>query len=106
MEGNCDPAAPQPVGDLGDRARWEQTRRPTLRLHPALFGEGVPRPHDADEGADEGAIVGEGLAALADAPPAPWLGAAIPAPRARRTLVPIRGAAIPEGRGTPAMRQG
>src|SRR5258708_16653267 len=106
MEGNCDPAAPQPVGDLGDRARWEQTRRPTLRLHPALFGAGVPRPHDAAEGAADGAIVGEWLAALADAPPSPWLGAAIQALRARRTLVHIREIGFREEDGSPGVAQG
>jgi CRISPR-associated endonuclease/helicase Cas3 len=34
LQGNWDPTAKEPVVDQGDRARWVQTGRPTLRLHP------------------------------------------------------------------------
>ncbi|WP_437914528.1 type I-U CRISPR-associated helicase/endonuclease Cas3 [Sorangium sp. So ce302] len=34
--GTWDPSSQEPVSDLGDRARWQQTGRPTLRLHPAV----------------------------------------------------------------------
>ncbi|MGK4007835.1 type I-U CRISPR-associated helicase/endonuclease Cas3 [Sorangium sp. So ce1036] len=36
-EGTWDPSCHEPVSDLGDRARWQQTGRPTLRLHPELL---------------------------------------------------------------------
>ncbi len=34
--GSWDPSCKDRVVDLAERARWEQTRRPVLRLHPAL----------------------------------------------------------------------
>lgn len=36
-EGTWDPSSQEPVSDLGDRARWQQTGRPTLRLHPEVM---------------------------------------------------------------------
>ncbi len=51
--GSWDPSSKEPVSDLGDRARWEQTRRPTLRLHPAIVAEQAwakaPSGADADD---------------------------------------------------------
>jgi len=45
-----DPSSDAPVSDLGDRARWQQTRRPTLRLHPALVDPTWPKPPSPTDG--------------------------------------------------------
>jgi CRISPR-associated endonuclease/helicase Cas3 len=52
-EGTWDPSSSEPVPDLGDQARWQQTRRATLRLHPAVHPElpSLPRPASEDEDA-------------------------------------------------------
>lgn len=35
--GTWDPSSTSAVADLGDRARWQKTRRATLRIHPSLL---------------------------------------------------------------------
>jgi len=69
--GTWDPSSTERVADLGDRARWEQTRRPTLRLYPALMSPAWPTPpplikDDPDDGEREG--VANWLAAMQSAP--------------------------------------
>ncbi len=54
-DGAWDPSSETPVLDLGDRARWQQTRRPTLRLHPAVVDSRwptVPARVNEEEGSD------------------------------------------------------
>ncbi|WP_437610274.1 type I-U CRISPR-associated helicase/endonuclease Cas3 [Sorangium sp. So ce834] len=38
-DGTWAPSAQKPVSDLGDRARWQQTGHPMLRLHPDILGQ-------------------------------------------------------------------
>ncbi len=46
---NWDPSSKEPVEkDLGDQARWEQSRRGTLRLHPGVALAGWPRLEAGD----------------------------------------------------------
>lgn len=43
--GTWDPSSPAPVSDLGDHARWRQTGRAVLRLHPAVMASWeIPLP--------------------------------------------------------------
>lgn len=84
-EGAWDPASSAPVPDLGDRARWQQTGRPTLRLeaavHPAWIA--LPKPVDlaADAETDDRKLVREWLDEAPDAvDDVAWL------PRARAAL--------------------
>jgi CRISPR-associated endonuclease/helicase Cas3 len=75
--GTWDPSSTAPVDDLGDRARWEQTRRPTLRLHPALKQPGwppLPEPANDDEpDDDERKRVTDWLTAMESASLPKWL---------------------------------
>lgn len=69
LKGTWDPSATDVVADLGDQARWTQTRRPVLRLHPAVRAfwpfaiEPPPTPtlEESSIGEERGAI-GEWLA--------------------------------------------
>ncbi|WP_437571106.1 type I-G CRISPR-associated helicase/endonuclease Cas3g [Sorangium sp. So ce542] len=87
--GTWDPSSHIPVSDLGDRARWQQTGRPTLRLHldvlrqhTSLVGPAwpeIPVPI-VDEDADERAAIDAWLAEISTStPPASWLGQALKA---------------------------
>ncbi len=75
--GTWDPSSSAPVTDLGDRARWEQTRRPALRLHPALTDAAwhAPEPAgDDDEDDDESERVARWLSEIEAVTLPPWLG--------------------------------
>ncbi|WP_437623234.1 type I-G CRISPR-associated helicase/endonuclease Cas3g [Sorangium sp. So ce1151] len=85
-DGTWDPSSQVPVSDLGDRARWQQTGRPTLRLHPDVMRQHAdvmerawpkaPVPV-ADEGSDteERAAIDEWLSEMSAATAAAsWLG--------------------------------
>lgn len=50
--GTWAPSSETHVDDLGDRARWEKTRRGTLRLHSSLIGRGWPPPPLPADGDD------------------------------------------------------
>ena len=89
--GTWDPSSKEIVLDLGDRARWEQTRRPTLRLHPTLMALGWPTPpqpatDDAED--DERDRVAEWLTAMALVVVPPWLGEVLLAMRSDRRRPP------------------
>ncbi len=82
--GTWDPAAKEPVEDLGDRARWEHARRPTLRLHQALTKPEWNRPEagrqdDPDD--DERGRVEAWLGSMNAAGVPSWMGAALEALR-------------------------
>ena len=87
-EGTWDPTSSDPVLDLGDRARWQQTRRATLRLdaavHPAWPKPPAPTGDEALD--DDRAVVEAWLddPALATAD-APWLAEALAALRKRKS---------------------
>ncbi|WP_437897442.1 type I-G CRISPR-associated helicase/endonuclease Cas3g [Sorangium sp. So ce124] len=84
-----DPSSHAPVSDLGDRARWQQTGRPTLRLHPdilrqhaELVGPGWPKipVPIVNEDADDRAAIDAWLAEMSAATVlASWLGRALKA---------------------------
>jgi CRISPR-associated endonuclease/helicase Cas3 len=82
VDRNWDPSSKSAVEDLGGRARWQQTRRPTLRLHPALVDDAqwakAPAPADSDDpdGDDRDAVVAS-LDAMRAGPTKPWLARAL-----------------------------
>lgn len=57
-DGAWDPSSLENVSDLGDRARFEQTGRPTLRLHPAVLvlDADWPTPPTLTEDDEEGLL--------------------------------------------------
>lgn len=94
-----DPTAGDPVPDLGDRARWEQTRRPVLRLHPALMRPEWPAPPvpvlDETRDGDDREAVAEWLTAMQAVSAPPWLGQIVSALRkSRRPPAIIRLASV------------
>jgi CRISPR-associated endonuclease/helicase Cas3 len=64
-QGAWAPSSKEPVADLGDRARWKQTRRPVLRLLPSTLDPTWPRlperPSGEDAEVDDEAALGEWL---------------------------------------------
>jgi CRISPR-associated endonuclease/helicase Cas3 len=97
--GTWDPTSKTPVTDLGDRGRWEQTRRPTLRLHHALMAPGwpaLPLPStDDDEDVDENERVSKWLGEMESAAVPGWLVEVVRAMRgARRPPVIVRVEAV------------
>lgn len=75
--GAWDPHSEQDVSDLGDRARFQQTGRPTLRLHPdvmagAWSSRPVPNLVDEDVGLDP-SDVDDWLAAMAASDLPEWI---------------------------------
>jgi CRISPR-associated endonuclease/helicase Cas3 len=70
---NWDPTSRTAVTDLGDRARFEQTGRPTLRLHGDVLGswEGVPAPVDEEDQEDPRVAIGAWLASESASTTAP-----------------------------------
>jgi CRISPR-associated endonuclease/helicase Cas3 len=103
--GTWDPSSTAPVSDLGDRARWEQTRRPTLRLHPALMASGGPKPptpaNDDDPNEDERERVADWLTLMESAAVPGWLGEIARAMKKNKrrppTIVRIDAAEIDDG---------
>jgi len=90
--GTWDPASTTPVTDLGDRARWEQTRRPTLRLHPALMDSGwrPPLPDTEDDpDDDQRERVTDWLKAMQSATVPAWLGEVVLAMQRDRRRPPV-----------------
>jgi CRISPR-associated endonuclease/helicase Cas3 len=91
--GGWDPAALEAVPDLGDRARWQQTRRPVLRLHPALLEPGwprVPAPAGDDAETDDRQALDDWLTEASALPAPPWRRAVLAEltrQRRRRALV-------------------
>lgn len=77
--GSWDPTSKEPVPDIGDRARFQQTRRPTLRLHPAIVARAewakAPSAPDAEEPAlEDSESTDDAIAAMTgDSEKAPWL---------------------------------
>ncbi|CAN90423.1 hypothetical protein sce0266 [Sorangium cellulosum So ce56] len=113
--GTWDPSSQEPVSDLGDRARWQQTGRPTLRLHPEVvqWHADVTAPpwptapvpvvderSDAEDRAAMDAWLSEMSAATAMPP---WLGDVLQAlavkGRRRPALVRIDGVALGDDDG-------
>ncbi|WP_437677229.1 type I-G CRISPR-associated helicase/endonuclease Cas3g [Sorangium sp. So ce131] len=106
-EGTWDPSSRDPVSDLGDRARWQQTGRPTLRLHPDVMRQHAdvmdpawPKPPepavDEDSDAEDRAAMDAWLSeASAATTAASWLGGVLRAlaetGRRRPALVRIDG---------------
>ena len=93
-DGAWDPTSRAPVPDLGDRARWQQTGRATLRLCRSVADPrctGFPAPASDEEG-DDRAAVGAWLAGLTlDGAPDDWLSAVIAAlGRSKRPAVLVR----------------
>jgi CRISPR-associated endonuclease/helicase Cas3 len=88
--GTWDPSSTTPVTDLGDRARWEQTRRPTLRLHPSLMDSGwPPLPNDGgDPDDDSRQRVTEWLTAMQNFTLPAWLGEVVEAMRSKKQRPP------------------
>jgi CRISPR-associated endonuclease/helicase Cas3 len=85
--GTWDPSSGEAVADLGDRARWEQSRRPILRLHPTLLAPGwdVPLPaKDSDPDDDERERVTEWLSRMESAAVPEWLGEVVRAMQSKR----------------------
>jgi CRISPR-associated endonuclease/helicase Cas3 len=90
-----DPTAKEPVLDLGDAARWTQTRRPVLRLHPSLSegGRWAKAPASAtevdDPDAEDQRAAMDAVAAMLDAADGPaWLRDAEKALRAKGSRMP------------------
>ncbi|MFO0738957.1 MAG: type I-U CRISPR-associated helicase/endonuclease Cas3 [Labilithrix sp.] len=66
LSGTWDPASGAAVPDLGDQARWTQSRRPVFRLHSAVrsyFQEAAPPPTPT---LDDDASMGDDREALAE----------------------------------------
>jgi CRISPR-associated endonuclease/helicase Cas3 len=99
-DGCWDPASEAAVPDLGDRARWVQTRRATLRLHPALLDPAWPPVQVAgeDQEADEAERIEEWLGRMsAIALSEPWqrdVVAALGKGKSRRAAVWIEPVAL------------
>ncbi|WP_437288458.1 type I-G CRISPR-associated helicase/endonuclease Cas3g [Sorangium sp. So ce406] len=113
--GTWDPSSQVPVSDLGDRARWQQTGRPTLRLHPDVLRQHadvmdaalpkIPVPvvderSDAEDRAEIDAWLSEMSEATAAAS---WLGRALKAlavkGRRRPALVRLDAVAMADEEG-------
>lgn len=84
--GSWDPSCTEAVTDLGDRARFERTRRPTLRLHADVADNPAwakwPSPPDVEDPdeADRDAVEASLAAIEAEGSNAsPWLSEALPA---------------------------
>jgi CRISPR-associated endonuclease/helicase Cas3 len=94
--GTWDPSSQETVVDLGDRARWKQTRRPTLRLLPTLI-EGLlnsasagqtPLLNVEDSADDDRERVTEWLASLEPISMPEWLSEVVRALRASKRRPP------------------
>ncbi|KYF56989.1 type I-U CRISPR-associated helicase/endonuclease Cas3 [Sorangium cellulosum] len=120
--GTWDPSSQVPVSDLGDRARWQQTGRPTLRLHPDVMRQHagvtdaalpkIPVPvvderSDAQDRAEIDAWLSEMSAATAATS---WLGQVITAlavkGRRRPALVRLDGMELVGEDGAPRVEEG
>ncbi|WP_438034608.1 type I-G CRISPR-associated helicase/endonuclease Cas3g [Sorangium sp. So ce204] len=120
--GTWDPSSQVPVSDLGDRARWQQTGRPTLRLHPEVMRRhtGVTDPawpeapvpvvderSDAEDRAAMDAWLSEMSAATTAAP---WLGQVLKAlavkGKRRPALVRLDGLELAGEDGEPQVEAG
>ncbi|WP_437876865.1 type I-G CRISPR-associated helicase/endonuclease Cas3g [Sorangium sp. So ce513] len=101
-DGTWDPSSQVPVPDLGERARWQQTRRPTLRLHPDVLRQhadalGAAWQEAPVPAADEGADVEERAAVEA------WLSEVSAATAAGSWLDGVLKALAVKGRRRPAL---
>ncbi|XXX77642.1 type I-U CRISPR-associated helicase/endonuclease Cas3 [Sorangium sp. So ce134] len=120
--GTWDPSAQKPVSDLGDRARWQQTGRPTLRLHLDVLRQHadltdaalrkVPVPVvDEGSGAEDREAVDAWLSELSAAMAATsWLGQVLKAVavkgRRRPALVRLDGVELAGEDGEPRVEAG
>jgi CRISPR-associated endonuclease/helicase Cas3 len=79
--GTWDPSSRQPVDDLAEKGRWEQTRRPIVRLHPKVRGASemvgageLPRPIPDEDPDDTLARIETWLAKARSREPVGWFG--------------------------------
>ncbi|APR87005.1 CRISPR-associated helicase Cas3 [Minicystis rosea] len=73
--GAWEPSSKTSVTDLGDHARWKQTRRATLRLHEAVLGPGwtnLPKPAGEDDEDDDRKVVRKWLEERESDAGEPW----------------------------------